>query len=148
MPIFTSQVQAAGALINIKVEVSAPRVQAMRAAGLAIPQAVSLRALIDSGADSTFVDARHLQHLNLQNPLVVLVADPAGGFTLGLQYEVSLTLLHPVGVNASNLVLRMFAIVDKPLSPGLGFEAIVGRDVLDRCLFCYDGPAQTFTLAY
>jgi hypothetical protein len=30
----------------------------------------------------------------------------------------------------------------------LGYEAIIGRDVLDFGLFLYDGEGRTFTLAY
>ena len=29
-----------------------------------------------------------------------------------------------------------------------GFEALLGRDVLSRCLLIYDGPGKTFTLSY
>jgi hypothetical protein len=29
-----------------------------------------------------------------------------------------------------------------------GFHALVGRDILDRCLFVYNGSMRLFTLAY
>jgi hypothetical protein len=114
---------------------------------MAVPAAVPLRALLDTGADCTFIDTTHLQGLNLQNPIVVLVGDPSGGWTIGLQYEVSLTLVHPAG-GRSSLVIRALPIVDRLLTVNLGYEVVIGRDVLGQCLLNYDGSAARFILAY
>ena len=29
-----------------------------------------------------------------------------------------------------------------------GYDALIGRDVLAKCTFTYNGPANSFTLAY
>ena len=38
-------------------------------------------------------------------------------------------------------------VIEYPLS-ALGYEAILGRDVLASCVLIYDGTAGTFTLTY
>ena len=38
-------------------------------------------------------------------------------------------------------------VVEVPLAV-LGYQALVGRDVLGRCRFLYDGPSGRFKLTY
>src|SRR5712692_9881124 len=102
MPYLNSQIQTRGPLVNLKVEVSAPRALALRSAGQPVPPPTQLRGLIDTGADVTLVDTRHLPFLVQQNPVITLVGSPAGGWTIGLQYDVSLTVLHPQGGRQSH----------------------------------------------
>jgi hypothetical protein len=63
------------------------------------------------------------------------------------EYPVSLTLVHPSRSAKANLVLRNHPVLEQPLGP-LGYQALLGRDVLAKCLLVYDGPSATFTLAY
>jgi len=59
------------------------------------------------------------------------------------QYDVSFVLQHPtlhvtlpaVGVLSTSLLL-------------MGIHALIGRDVLSRCLLVYDGSASRFSLAF
>jgi hypothetical protein len=99
-------------------------------------------------ADVTFLDTGHVPFLAQQIPAMAIVGVPAGGWTVGLQYDISLTVLHPQAGRRSHLVLSTLLVVDKALSPSLGYQALVGRDVLERCLLIYDGQAGQFTLGY
>jgi hypothetical protein len=148
MPYLTGQILLNGAILDLVLAVSSPRAQALRVAGQPVPQSVSLRGLIDLGADSTFVDTQHLPFLNLEVPQTVLVGDGRGGFTYAPQYPVCLTIVNPSGIRRDNQVLGAHPVVDRMLDPALGYEVLIGRDVLDGCLFVYNGRAGTFVLAY
>jgi hypothetical protein len=148
MPYLTGAVLAGGPLVHLRIEVSVPRALALRRAGQAVPQAVDLRALLDTGADATCIDTRQVPFLAQETPAFTIVGTPAGGWTVGLQYDVSLTVVHPQSGKRSSLVFPSLPIVDVALAPFLGYEALVGRDVLERCLLVYDGQGKTFTLAY
>jgi hypothetical protein len=58
-----------------------------------------------------------------------------------------LTVLHPSLRRRSHLVLPDHHVVEQPLGV-LGYQAVLGRDVLAGCLVVYDGPAGACTLAY
>src|SRR5712692_2372765 len=102
MPYLNTPTDAKGPLVNVLIEVSAPRAMALRTAGQVVPQPVPLRGLIDTGADCTFVDTRHIPFLSQQTPAIVLVGDGKGGFTYAAQYDVSLTIVHPSGNRRDN----------------------------------------------
>jgi hypothetical protein len=148
MPYFHGAIPPRGSLIDLKVELSAPRILALRNAGQAIPPAVNLRGLLDTGADVTFIDTRHLPFVGQLTPAFAPVGTPAGGWSFQVQYDISLTILHPQGGRRSDLSIPALSIVDITLAPFLGYEALVGRDVLERCLLIYQGQGKSFTLAY
>jgi hypothetical protein len=148
MPYLNGPILPRGAVVNLRIEVSAPRALVLRNAGQTLPPPVNLRGLIDTGADVTCIDINHVPFLAQQIPAVALVGAPAGGWTIGLQYDASLTVLHPQGGRRANLTLSSIPIVDLALAPFLGYEAVVGRDVLERCLLIYEGQTSRFTLGY
>ena len=59
------------------------------------------------------------------------------------QYDVSLSLLHP---NLS-LTLNTVPVLESNLA-AQGIQALIGRDILARCLFIYDGQFGNFSLAF
>ena len=62
-------------------------------------------------------------------------------------FVVGLRILHPSGNYRLNLALHETGIVEHKLgSPG--YQVLIGRDILARCQFLYDGPASTFSLTY
>jgi len=62
------------------------------------------------------------------------------------QYDVGLIL--PAATGAPPLILRTIPVVSSYLLVAQGFHALIGRDILDRCLFVYNGDARLFTLAF
>ena len=89
-----------------------------------------------------------MQQLGLPLAQVTLANVPAlGGLRAGTHYHASLTLIHPSGDPQQNLVLQNLLLLEMPLA-GLGYQTLIGRDVLDRCDFLYGGRRQRFTLAY
>ena len=130
----------------------AANVRGLRHTGQAIPQPVSIQALLDQGAAVTCVDPTVLAplvSLGLKWSRLVLVNAPsaAGGRAGAFEYLVTLTVVHPSGNVRAHLVLGAQAVLELPLG-ALGYQALLGRDLLDHCLLVRDGPGQRFTLAY
>jgi hypothetical protein len=148
---FRRVIDAAGALVDISIGLTAANVQTLRTAGQPIPQSLSLHALIDTGAEFTCVDPAALAPLlsvGLSPSRIILANLPV---TVGLnatrEFFVTLTVIHPTNLPRANLVLRNHPIIEQPLGP-LGYQALLGRDVLEHCLLVYDGPGRSVTLAF
>jgi hypothetical protein len=60
-----------------------------------------------------------------------------------LQFDVSLTLLHPALFRNWSAV----PVVEAALAPQ-GIRGLIGRNILAECLFLYDGPASRFILGF
>jgi hypothetical protein len=141
----------AGALVEVHFGLPAAKVNALRRAGRPIPPPVVAQALIDTGADVSCVDKGILA------PLIALGLKPnrfvfanlpaAGGTNLTGEYALGILVPHPSGRPKSALQLRSQPVVEQPLAT-LGYEALIGRDILARCMLIYDGPSGTFTLGY
>jgi hypothetical protein len=140
-----------GPLIDVLVGLSAADLQTLRNAGRPVPTPLALHALIDTGAEVSCADPQALAplvHVGVIPKQFVLANVPAaGGITWAAEYTVSLTIVHPSGNARAHLVLRTQPVVEQSLGQ-LGYQALIGRDVLARCLHIYNGPAQLFTLAY
>lgn len=141
----------AGPLVDVELTLPAAALLALRAAGTPIPPPVPAVALIDTGADVTVLDPALLAPLvaaGLRVSRAHLVNAPAaGGLAPALEYRVGLTVAPVAGRPRSGLALRTFPVVERPLGP-LGYQALLGRDVLDLVAFFYDGPGKRLTLGY
>jgi hypothetical protein len=61
------------------------------------------------------------------------------------QFDVTLAIPAP---NGPPLIFYAVPVVASDLLAAQGFHALIGRDILNRCLFAYNGDASLFTLAY
>jgi hypothetical protein len=147
MPVLTGPVRADGALVPVRVALSRPLRQALRRGGRPVPPPVDLLALLDPGAECTCIDPRSVRSLPLPIAGFGLVNAPSlAGVSFGRSLQAGLTVSHPDGA-ASSLEVPELTVVELDLGQ-LGYKALVGRDVLARCMLVYDGPAGRFTLAY
>jgi hypothetical protein len=62
-------------------------------------------------------------------------------------HDASVIVLHPSGRARGNLSVLDLTVVELDLA-ALGYEALLGRDLLARCRFLYDGPKSSFQLRY
>jgi hypothetical protein len=148
MPILTGWLGADGALVDVLVGWSASGAQSLRAALRPVPPASRLRALLDTGAEMSCLEVAAVGALGLPVHGMTPVNLPAaGGLSFGTQYEASLTVLHPSGNSAFDLVVSDLVMIELPLGP-LGYQALIGRDVLAQCHFQYHGPKGKFRLSY
>ncbi len=110
-----------------------------------------MRALLDTGAQVTCIDRAALAPLLAPGLLplrFVFVNTPAtGGLNLQCEYGMSLTILHPSGNSQENLSLPDQPIIEQDLA-GLGYQSLLGRDVLASCDLLYSGRGGTFALTY
>jgi hypothetical protein len=137
-----------GAIVPVRVGISGPDKQTLRAANRPIPQPVETTALLDTGAEVTCVDPAVLARLPLPSVGFTPVNLPAaGGLTGGGRFAGSLVLPHPSGRRRDNFEVSYLSLTELLLGV-LGYEVIIGRDVLALCVFRFDGPALTFTLDY
>ncbi len=148
MPVLRAALQSEGALVDVLVGWSAVDAQKLRAAFRPVPPAVPARALLDTGAEITCVDQALIQRLGLAFGGFLQANLPAHGGTAFYQlHDVSLTVVHPSGNPRNDLSVRTLQILEISLAP-LGYEILIGRDVLARCRFLFDGTANRFSLAY
>jgi hypothetical protein len=151
MKSFHLALQREGALVEAELGIAAVDALALRRAGRPVPGPVPLKVLIDTGAEVSCVDAQALAPLialGLTPTRHVLTNLPAtGGLNFASEYAVSLTVLHPSRKPKWDLQLRNLLVVEQSLA-ALGYQALLGRDALARCLLIYDGPSHSFTLSY
>jgi hypothetical protein len=146
-----SPIEPEGAFLEVTVGPSASHLQKMRAAGRPIPSAVPARALMDIGAEVSCVDPGVLGPLIAEGLVperfVFANVPAASGVVPAPEYCVNLTIIHPSKNSRANLVLRNQYVIAPSLTP-LGYDLLLGRDVLAGCLLVYDGPGQTVTFGY
>lgn len=143
MPSLNFVIGAKGPLISIGIGIS----QAKRAVLPAPWPAVQVvTALIDTGASHTMIDNSLIAPLGLTPTGQCNIVTPSTGATpvVLYTYDVSVWLVgtqggppleSAVGVTATDLDHQ-------------GFQVLLGRDALDRCILLYDGKAKTGVLAF
>jgi hypothetical protein len=150
MPHFTLNVDVPGPVVNAVVSVSEARRGALIAQNLPVPHERVIRALVDTGASFTSIEPAVLvTGLELTPTGTIDVVTPSTGqgshtadtydvdFSIkgASQQDVPLSLTN-IRVGASELFLMQ------------GIHALIGRDVLQRCVLVYNGALNQFTLAF
>lgn len=148
MPHFTKQSDPRGPILNAIVGVSAERENALKLANITIPKPVPIQALIDTGASSTCIDPSVLKQLNLTPTGSVQMNTPSTGTQPvdAEQYDVG--LLIPVSADHVPFLSPTLPVLCVELLVAQGFHALIGRDILEHCVFTYNGTTKLYTLAY
>lgn len=146
MPHINIPFSSGAPILDLLIGVSNPRADALKKAGQPVPKAMTVRALIDTGARCTNIDPTILKALSVPSTGTVPCHTPStksGQPHIANQFDVSLVLIHPL------LSRTFFAIpvIESELCHQ-GFQVLLGRDVLAFCLLTYDGQSQTATLAF
>lgn len=134
-----------GPVIEIVVGVTQARADALAAAGQAVPNWITARVLIDTGASGTCLDPTIIQPLGLQPTGVIQVQTPS---TNGiphqmLQYDVRLWVSSP----QSGRFFDALPITESHFK-SQGIDGLLGRDVLEGCVLITNGEAGIVTLAF
>lgn len=145
MPVLRGPVADDGCLVSVIIGWSYSRVLELRRAHRPVPAPVEATALIDTGAEVTCLNRRLIEELDLPDGGIVAANTPAlQGMTFAFTHDASLSILHPAG---DHLMVRNLTVLDLDLDL-LGYQAVLGRDVLSRCKFLFDGIGQSYTLKY
>ena len=148
MPFLRGLLRPEGALVEVRLSWSAVQIRRLRQARRPVPPVIDAQALLDTGAEITCVDELLVQHLSLPLAQVTLANVPMlGGLRASPHYHAGIALTHPSGDPSQGLALPNLIVLEMPLA-GLGYQVLIGRDVLDRCDFLYSGRRQRFTVAY
>jgi hypothetical protein len=137
---------ALGPVLDVHVGVSSPRRRMLEAASLAVPPNQPCRLLIDTGASCTCVDKWVIQSLALTPSGSTEVHTPstgAGNPHSCNQYDVSLIIPH----SELSRIFHAIPVIESEFSHQ-GIDGLLGRDVLNRCLFIYNGELGVYTLAF
>ncbi len=137
-----------GALVQIQIGLGASQVQGLRAALRPVPAPLNARAIVDTGAEITSVDSSLIQALGSPVRGTILANLPAhGGLNVGFLYDAGLAIVHPSGKPRNDLVIPDMPVLELSLA-FLGYQVLIGRDVLASCRFLYHGLSKRFRLAY
>ena len=148
MPHFTRQIDAKGPLLNVQLGISASYHSILAASGVPIPQPRVAQGLVDTGASCTCIDPSVIRALQISPKGTTMMLTPStgsGGMTVS-QYDVSLSIYSTS--EESPYQIPNLAVVESELFANQGFHVLIGRDVLARCVFIYNGERGNYTLAF
>jgi hypothetical protein len=137
-----------GPIVDVEIGWSSAEIRAARRAGRPIPPPVQGLALIDTGAEGSCLDSSLIRQLGLPYGGITMVNVPAsGGLVFSPSHDANVVVRHPSGVSALNLILADVFLYELDLGL-LGYQALLGRDLLASCRLLYDGPGGRFKLRY
>lgn len=148
MPHFTLQVSPQGAVVSAGIMVSSARQQMLESTGQTVPLPQMIRALIDTGASISAVDPSILTALGLTPTGEADIHTPstAGVPVHTATYDVRIGIL--AGREGDVHFISETVQVTATGLESHGFQALIGTDILKRCILHYNGADGLFTLAY
>ena len=137
------ELQRNGAVLRVEIGIPSSLAQYLRERKLLVPQPIKGFALFDTGASSSCVDTEIINKLGVKPVGVTRTITAAGPsqqslFPATLHFPrlgFSVEFTSVMGAN-----LRQFRIMRGNLL------ALVGRDILSRCVLIYNGPHASYTL--
>jgi len=128
-----------GPILQVFVGPSREVISTLGSAGVA--PAVSVSALIDTGAESTVLTPETTSRLALRSVGAVSIHTPTTQQpVMCRQFHVNVYFTHEFAVE--NILA-----IEAPFG-GRPFQCLIGRDILSRATLVYDGRAQHFSLTF
>ncbi len=141
----TKPIDQAGPLVTVRVGVTLAREQVLRRVGFPVPPPIETQALLDTGSFITIIDANFVHLLKLNSYGFQAVRSAASGLTPknAKEYDVSVSIIN--GNNELHTWPQQ-AVLEAQFEVSDAYHVIIGRDLLDDCMFTYDGKRRTLTL--
>lgn len=146
MPHITLSTSPNGLLIDVLVGVSRSREETLKKLSKPVPEKISVRALIDTGASCTCMDSQVVKKLGLHPTGSVAVLTPSTGATPHEAYQYDVSIHIPFPHASISHGYAQIGVVEADLA-NQGLQALLGRDILGKGLLIYDGQWGTFTLS-
>jgi len=132
-----------GPVMRTQIAIPSLLVEFLSDRNLSVPQPIEGIGLIDTGASTSCVDQGVIEQLEVR-PVGVGTAVTAGGVVEQNLYPVRFVFPDQKMViefgSVMGVNLEQYTVMDKKL------VALVGRDVLARCVLIYNGVAGSYTL--
>jgi len=142
MPSFTTQIPDllnTGPVVDIAVATHPDLLEHLKESGQSIPTPVRALAMIDTGATSTIVKPEIIESLGI-NPIgEKRISTPSCTDFSCNQYQA--TILFP-----NRVAIHISSILEAPLT-GQSIQCLIGRDILSRVVFIYNGYANFITFS-
>lgn len=146
MPVLTFTRSAAyGAIIDAALTPSAAERAAIPTLNATVGE-LQLKMLVDTGADNTTLDEQRIAPWGLTAKSFFFTRTIAGQRPVWL-FELSLLLRDGNGQSLPIFEPLLVRTRERAVFDGLPYSGLIGRDVLDRCVLHYDGPASAWTLS-
>jgi len=146
MPRLIKPIDYRGAVLNVEVGVTSLQRKTRERTGLPRVNPSIVPALLDTGASTSAIDPDLAIVLQLRPASTSRVHTPTSGDfgELRAVYQIHFSFVGPEPLVVSD---SLFVVGCDRLTPN-GYFMLIGRDILDRCQFLYDGPKGEFTLTY
>jgi hypothetical protein len=142
MPTFTfayTDLATRGPVIEMHVAVDTETQANLEKAKLPVPAPFLVKALLETGSSATTISQEVAAALGLHPVHSTLVSSPAARDVERAVYSVR--LLFP-----NSIVFEGLAI-EEPL-PGQDVQCVIGRDILQRAVFIYNGTSGVFSVSF
>jgi hypothetical protein len=148
VPHFTLDVDAAGPVVNAQINVSEGRRAALEAQGTTVPSPRVVRALIDTGASFSSVEPLVLTALGLTPTGTIDFVTPSTGQNVVTTDTYDVDVVIYAGQNDPPLSMPNLRVAACELFLRQGIHALIGRDILSKCILVYNGEVNQFSLAF
>ena len=138
---FTRVLTDDGPIVDAVFHISLQRLVFLNERGFDRPRPVRGRALIDTGASCSCVDPSVTRDLGLESRGWQDLVTPSTGETdlhSAAEYDVSI-IIPPGNPGDERLIIPTLPVVHSELLVRQGIHALIGRDVLARCIVNYNG---------
>ena len=134
-----------GPVLQVEISVATELAEHLTRQRQSVPKPVSGWALVDTGATRTAIDERAVEQLALNSIDTVTLATASGSREAG----VYACVLHFASGAIPNITAARATGVDLAGQDldGKPIIALIGRDVLVRCVFVYNGTMGQFSLS-
>ncbi len=147
MPHFTQTISNEGPLLDVNINASIERLRALQDSGQPIPNAITVKGLVDTGASTTCIDTSVVEALGLETKGDVAVITPStGDQPIDVDYY-DITAMIFAGMDQPPLLNATLLVAELPIQ-NQGFQAIIGRDLLSECVLIYNGATEQYTLSF
>lgn len=139
-------IQSSGPLVDLRVGISNGWRKQLWKKGIEPPPEVYATFLVDTGSDSSMVDEQIMRALGLiaVNQRPVLTSESKGVAQLCNVYDISLEIING---GAAPWRITSVEANGRPLMSE-SVQGVLGRDVLNRVVLTYNGPAKVYSIDY
>jgi hypothetical protein len=124
---------------------TARALDAMRTKKQPLPAAVTVSAMIDTGAGVSVIRTGVPQQLNLQPVGIQSINTPTSYSVLCHRYSIRMVFPFTGGIKVP--VSIDMVMTETPLK-GQNIQCLLGRDFLQHGVLIYSGPDETFTFSF